>query len=83
VSKLINLEVMTIEDGYVVLESEGGIQIEMEESFLPDNLREGKFLRFVISHTDYDPDKQENYIFKNKSTITGLPDVVNGRKLMY
>ncbi len=60
-SNTINFEVIDIDNdyGYACLETEQGLAIEMRLEDLPSNLKEGRFLKFVISHTDYDPNKEE------------------------
>jgi hypothetical protein len=77
VSKLINLEVVGIEDGYAILEMENGHQIDMDLEYLPDNLKEGRFIRFVISHTDYSLDKTDVYEQSGKDVLP------NGKLLSY
>jgi hypothetical protein len=83
VSKLINLEVVTIDsdEGYVMLEAEDGLKFEMPVELLPDHLREGRFLRFVVSHTDYNID--EMYESNNLNNSKGIPDIPKGHKLTW
>ena len=49
-SKAINFEIIALEDGYAVLETENGNRIDIDTELLPPNLREGRFLKFIISH---------------------------------
>lgn len=83
-SKLVNLEVVTLEDGYVVLEDEDGGVLEMDSKHLPENLKEGRFLRFVISHTDYDPDKEppDKYL-RGEKVDSEKRMTPNGKQLSY
>ena len=78
-SKLINLEIVTIEDSYVTLETEDGFQFEVKAEMLPENLKEGRFLRFVISHTEYNlnDEYEDNDEWKEKDYIP------NGRQLTW
>jgi hypothetical protein len=82
VSKLVNLEVVSIEDGYAVLEAENGSQVEFDFEYLPPNLREGRFLKFVISHTDYNIDDEE-VLYTSRKTDNYKKELPNGKLLSY
>lgn len=79
-SKSVNLEIINLntEDDYAVLEDEDGGVVEIGLQHLPENLKEGRFLKFVISHTDYNPDKKA---FKLNSKYE--EKIPNGRQLSY
>ena len=82
-SKSINLEVVSLEDGYAVLEADNGTQLEMDFEYLPDNLKEGRCLRFIISHTDFNPNKEEEYAYREEINISEFPKIINGKRLTY
>ena len=78
-SKSINLEIVSIQDEYAVLEAENGNEVVIDLEYLPENLVEVRYLRLVISHTDYNPDKEyEQLAGKEPEEKVFIP---NGRKL--
>lgn len=83
-SKSVNLEIVSLEEGYVVLEDENGGLVEIDTKLLPENLKEGRFLRFVISHTDYNPDKElPDKFLKGEKVDNDKRGIPNGRQLSY
>lgn len=84
-SKTINFEITSIDTELkeVTLNSEDSDEICMDIDHLPENLKEGRFLRFIISHTDYNPDKPlPDEVFDGDKPET-KNHIVSGHQLSY
>lgn len=77
-SKVINLEVVDILDGIVVLETEGGFEVEMDTDSLPTNLKVGQSIKCAMT-LNTNTNHREMYIPTDDEYRKKLP---NGKVLM-
>lgn len=78
-SKIINLEVVDILDGFAVLETDKGFEIEMDLDSLPLNIKAGQTIKCAMSLNTNTVHKEE-YIPTEEEYRKKIP---NGKLLSY